>query len=99
MPDESVVTPPADALPPLRAEIEQVDRQLVALLAQRMQLARRVGAVKRAAQVAIVDPAREAAVVRRAGAFARALGLPEDEVRQIFWQVIALARRIQADEA
>ena len=100
MPDESLASSAAaDALHPLRTEIEQVDREIVALLARRMQLARRVGAVKREARLAIVDPAREAAVVRRAGEFARALDLPDDDVRLIFWQVIALARRTQAEGA
>ncbi len=82
-----------------RADIEAIDRQLVALLAERMRLARSVGGAKRAARVPIVDPVREAAVVRRAGALARDAGLPDEDVRRIFWQVIELARRTQLEDA
>ncbi|MBX7119744.1 MAG: chorismate mutase [Gemmatimonadaceae bacterium] len=82
----------------IRDAIEQLDRDLVALVARRVGLARRVGAVKRAAGLPILDPPREAAVVRRAGVLAREAGLDDDEVRYLFWHLIGLSRRAQLEE-
>ena len=80
-----------------RQEIERIDHALIALLAERVQLARAVGRAKRAAGLPTIDPAREAAVVRQAGLLARDAGLAGEDVREIFWHVIAMARRAQVD--
>jgi chorismate mutase len=82
----------------LRQEIEGVDDRLIALLGERVQLARRVGVAKRGAGLPTLDPRREAAVVRRAGEQARAAGLQDEDVRYIFWHVIGLCRRAQMEE-
>ena len=82
----------------IRAEIERIDRALLGLIAERVELARRVGAAKRAAGLPILDPAREAAVVRRAGTLAREARLPDDDVRYIWWHLIGLSRRVQMEE-
>lgn len=89
-PDQSRAT-----LDAIRADIERVDRDLVALVARRLELARRVGEVKRAAGLPVLDPAQEAAVVRRAGEAARELGVDDEALRDVFWRLIALARRAQ----
>jgi len=78
-----------------RGEIERVDRQLVALIAERVRVAREIGRAKRVARMNTLDPAREAAVVRRAGEMAREVGLDDEVVRRIFWQLIALSRSVQ----
>ena len=83
----------------IRAEIEQIDRDLVGLVARRVGLARRVGAAKKAAGLPILDPTREAHVVRRSGVLAREAGLSEEDVREIFWHLIGLSRRAQAEGA
>jgi chorismate mutase/prephenate dehydrogenase len=91
------MTPPE--LSRLRDEIERLDRQLIQVMANRVQLARQVGAAKRAAGLPTLDQAREAAVVRRAVAIARELSLPCDEdIRQIFWLVIGLSRRARTED-
>jgi len=87
-----------DRLEELRREIAAVDREALELIARRVELARRVGRAKRAEGVATLDPQREAAVVRDAAVRAREAGLPVDEVRQIFWQLIGLCRRAQEEE-
>jgi chorismate mutase/prephenate dehydrogenase len=78
-----------------RDEIEQVDRKIVALLADRMRLGKRTGELKRAAGLAILDPTREAAVIRRAATIAREMGLPTEPVREVFWQIVGMSRRAQ----
>ena len=81
----------------VRGEIERIDRALVDLVARRVELARRVGTAKRVLGLPTLDPVREAAVVRRAGALAREAGLADDDVRYIFWHLIGLSRRAQMD--
>ena len=81
----------------LREKIEGIDRELIELIAARVRLARDVGTEKRAAGLPTLDPKREAAVVRRAVVIARDAGLEsDDEIRQIFWQIIGLSRRAQS---
>jgi chorismate mutase/prephenate dehydratase len=79
----------------LRREIEEVDQRIVSLVARRCRLAEAAGERKRAAGLASVDPAQEAVVVRRAAVRARGEDLPEEEVRQLFWCLIALSRAVQ----
>lgn len=88
-----------ESLDSLRAEIEHIDRSIVALIAERSRLARRVGTAKREAGLPVLDPAREAAVVRRAAALARESGLDDEDVRYVFWHLIGLSRRAQMEES
>lgn len=87
---------PAD-LHALREEIEEIDRTLIALIARRVQAARQVGRTKRANGLPILDPAREAAVVRRAVELARSYQLDEEDMREIYWHIIGLSRRAQLE--
>lgn len=82
----------------LRADLERIDRDLIRLIGERVRLAREVGRAKRAADLPTLDPAREAAVVRRAASLARDAGLDDSDVRYIFWHLIGLARRAQMEE-
>ncbi|HYJ80405.1 MAG TPA: chorismate mutase [Longimicrobiaceae bacterium] len=87
----------AETLDTLRGRIEEIDRTLVALVAERVERAREVGEAKRALGLPILDPAREAAVVRRAGTLAREAGLADEDVRYLFWHLIGLSRRAQME--
>jgi chorismate mutase len=81
----------------LRAEIGRVDEAIVFLIDERLRLARRIGALKRGAGLGVLDPTREAAVVRRAGTVARERGLDDEAVRDVFWRLIEMARGAQQD--
>lgn len=97
-PDPEAAGPPGPAqLDQLRAEIQRIDEEIVRLLGERARVARDTLAAKHAAGMPLLDPPREAAVVRRAAALAREAGLPDEEVREIFWRVIALCRALQAE--
>ncbi|HEX8906860.1 MAG TPA: chorismate mutase [Longimicrobiaceae bacterium] len=87
-----------ERLAELRTEIERIDRSIIALIAERVQLGREVGEVKRELGLPTLDPAREAAVVRRAGQLAREVGVGDEDVRYIFWHLIGLSRRAQMEE-
>ena len=92
----------ADALGELaacRSQIEEIDVKLVTLLAERMALGQRTAGLKRSAGLPILDPRREAEVIRRAVAAARERALPTEPVRQIFWHIVGLSRRAQEENA
>ena len=80
-----------------RAEIEEIDRRLIALLAERVTLGRKTATIKRAAGLPILDPQREAEVIRRAVTTAREQNLPVEAVRELFWHVVGLSRRAQEE--
>jgi len=89
--------PAGERLRALRDRIEQVDRELIRLIGERVALAREVGGAKRELGAPTLDPAREAAVVRRAGELAREAGVGDEDVRYIFWHLIGLSRRAQME--
>ena len=82
----------------LRAAIADTDRDIVALIAQRLDLVRSLGREKSRCGVPTADPAREAAVLRSVAAGARAAGLAEEPVREVFWCLIEMCRSAQLRE-
>lgn len=90
------MTEPAE-LVELRAQLERVDAALVAAIEERLRVARRIGRVKKDAALPLVHPAREAAVVRRAGELARERGLDDEAVRELFWRLIEMSRKAQEE--
>jgi chorismate mutase len=89
---------PADDLAAGRSEIERVDRAIIRLLRERLQAATIVVAAKRANNLPVLDPAQEARVVRRAGEWAREAALPDDDVRDLFWRIIAITRCAEGEQ-
>ena len=81
-----------------REEIGRIDDQLVDLLGKRLALGKRTGELKRVAGLPILDPTREAAVIRRVAGVARDAGLPSEPIREIFWQIVGMSRRAQEEE-
>ena len=79
----------------LRARIAAADEALVDLLADRLALARAIGEVKRELGLPVLDPAREAEVVRRAAERARDRGVDPELVRDVVWRIMAQARGAQ----
>ena len=82
----------------LRHSVDAVDRSILEAFAERVWIVRRIGDVKEALGQPVLDPAREAAVVRRAAETAREAGLDDEAVRDIFWRLVGLSRRTQRDE-
>lgn len=82
----------------LRSSIEDVDAAIIALIAERMALACAIGQIKAEEGLPVTDPAREAAVVANAARLARDAGLPEEDIRKVYWQIVALARNAQIAE-
>ena len=82
----------------LRRSVDAVDRSILDAFAERVRIVRRIGDVKEALGQPVLDPAREAAVVRRAAETAREAGLDDEAVRDIFWRLVGLSRRTQREE-
>ena len=80
-----------------RSEIERIDKAIVALLAERVAIGRRIGGLKRAAGLPVLNPGREAEVIRAVADMAREANLPAEPVREIFWRVVALSRQAQEE--
>ena len=78
-----------------REEIAAIDREIVALLRKRVDLGLQTGTIKREMGLPILDPGREAAVIRAAVEAARDAKLPEEAVREIFWRILGLSRSAQ----
>ena len=89
----------ADDLVECRNEIAAIDRELVALLRKRVDVGLRTGILKREMGLPILDPGREAAVIRSVVEAARAVDLPDEPVREIFWRILGLSRTAQENEA
>jgi chorismate mutase len=81
-----------------REQIERIDNSIISLLAERLALGKRTGELKRAAGMPILDPTREAAVIRRVTASARDAGLPPEPIREVFWQIVGMSRREQESQ-
>lgn len=88
---------PLAELAQCRTDIEAIDQRLVELLAERVALGRKTATIKRAAGLPILDPQREAEVIRRAVTTAREHDLPVEAVREVFWHVVGLSRRAQEE--
>jgi chorismate mutase len=95
---ETTGSDPIGQLVSCRAEIERIDNEIVALLGARLALGQKTGELKRVAGLPILDPTREAAVIRRVTERARAAGLPAEPVREIFWHIVGMSRRAQEHE-
>lgn len=81
----------------LRAQIAALDEEIVRRIAERVEVAGRIGALKRDAGGGVLDPEREAAVIRHAVGAAREHGLPTEPVREIFWTLMQLCRTTQVE--
>ena len=81
-----------EALRTIRQEIDQLDLQILDLMARRFEFARETLSVKASHGLGPVDTLREADVVRRAAARARERGLESELVRDIFWRLIELSK-------
>ncbi|HEY8469126.1 MAG TPA: chorismate mutase [Longimicrobiales bacterium] len=85
----------AERLEELRRAIAALDSELVDLLARRLRLATEIGEIKKQLGLPVLDPAREAEVVRRGAVLARERGVDPELVRDLLWRIIAQARGVQ----
>jgi len=81
----------------LRERISEVDERLIRTIGERRDLVLSIGRIKAILDLPVMDPAREAKVVRSAAVRARDLGVDEEMTRDVIWRIIASARAIQEE--
>ena len=86
-----------DPLEELRERIISVDDEIIRLIGERRDLVLEVGRIKESLGLPIMDPAREARVVRRVAERSRALGVDEELTRDVIWRIISSARQVQGE--
>lgn len=79
----------------VRERLDQVDRELVDLLARRAALAQQAASLKARAGQPVPDPPHEEAMLATRRAWARALGLDAEGVEAIFRAILRFSRRSQ----
>lgn len=92
---EEIVTDPE--LDEVRARIRQLDSELIALAAERVELVRRVGAIKRRHGLRLIDYAQERRVLDSAAAIARERGLDPEVAQDLMARLIRAAVTIQEE--
>ena len=83
------------SLDELRRRIDELDGNIVILLAERLSIAENIGREKAAGANPPVDPGRERKVLDHAIAVAAARGMTADEVTEIYRNIIKVARQRQ----
>ncbi|MDY7230820.1 prephenate dehydrogenase/arogenate dehydrogenase family protein [Hyalangium rubrum] len=79
-----------------RAHIDQLDRELMELLARRTELAQRAARAKAREGRPVLDPAREESLLAERRAWAAELGLEAEAVEELFRSILRFSRRSQA---
>ncbi len=87
--------PPAQ-LDVLRDRIMELDDEIIRLIGERRSLAVEIGRVKQELGLPVLDPAREARVVRRVAERAREQGVDPELARDVIWRIISAARQAQS---
>jgi prephenate dehydrogenase len=88
--------PQAPELMETRDLIDELDRDLVRLLARRAHLSRRAGSIKAILGKSVRDPARERTLLERRKQWAREYDLEPDSIVDIFAAVLRYSRALQA---
>lgn len=97
-PDERAHSEERAELEKLRRRIVALDDELIRLVGERRDLVLEIGRLKRELGLPVLDPGREAEVVRRAARRSRDLGVDEELTRDVIWRIIASAREAQEGE-
>jgi chorismate mutase/prephenate dehydrogenase len=95
--DPESAAPPSKELGELRDRIIAVDDDIIKLIGERRDLVVEIGLIKESLGLPILDPAREARVVRRVAERSRALGVDEELTRDVIWRIISSARQQQGE--
>jgi chorismate mutase/prephenate dehydrogenase len=88
--------PTTPSLAELRAQIDQLDYQLIELLARRMAVVSDLSHVKRAEGLRVRDPERERRVLEDRASRGKALGLSRELTESLFRVVMRASREYQA---
>ncbi len=85
------------AIGTLREQIDAIDRQILQLLKQRLNVVHQVGEEKREKGLAVFDPKREERLLQKLISLAPE-GFDESSIRNIFSAVVAECRRLETEQ-
>jgi chorismate mutase len=80
-----------------REKIDELDRQIVALISQRAKAAQEIGKLKRSTSLPVYEPNRERVIFENVRA-ANKGPLPDIELTHIYERIIDVMRALQKDE-
>ena len=80
-----------------RKKIDELDRQIVALISARAQAAKEIGKLKRSTSLPVYEPNRERVIFDNVRAANRG-PLPDIELTHIYERIIDVMRALQKDE-
>jgi len=80
-----------------RRKIDEIDRQIVALLSERAEAAKAIGKLKRSTALPIYEPNRERVIFENVRA-ANKGPLPDIELTHVYERIIDVMRALQRDE-
>lgn len=79
----------------LRKKIDRIDDQILKLLRDRVEVARKIAEVKRISRLPIWHPRREESLLTRVEKTAMKMGLNGSAVRTVFWDIIGISKQAQ----
>ena len=80
-----------------RKKIDEIDRQIVALLSERAMAAKEIGKLKRSTALPVYEPNRERVIFENVRA-ANKGPLPDIELTHVYERIIDVMRALQKDE-
>jgi chorismate mutase len=80
-----------------RTKIDELDREIVALISRRAQAAQEIGKLKRSTSLPVYEPNRERVIFENVRAANRG-PLPDIELTHIYERIIDVMRALQKDE-
>lgn len=80
-----------------RVKIDEIDRQIVALISERATAAKEIGKLKRSTSLPVYEPNRERVIFENVHA-ANQGPLPDIELTHIYERIIDVMRALQKDE-
>lgn len=82
----------------LRDRILELDNEIIRLIGERRTVAIEIGRTKQELDLPVLDPAREACVVRRVAERAREVGVDPELARDVIRRIISGARQAQTGD-
>ena len=82
----------------LRKRIDEIDARIVELIGERVHIAEEIGSEKKEQGKFIEDVEREHRVLERVRSIAREKNISEDDVENVYEQIIAASKRVQGAE-
>jgi chorismate mutase len=79
----------------LRIKIDEINEQIIQLLAERSEVSKQIAEEKKSIGKEIYDPEREAQLIIKIKTLAKEKGLDEDLIENIFKQIMDNSKEIQ----